>query len=302
MPSTNNTIAVVGATGEQGGGVVRALQARGQFRVRALTRRPDQHAGLAEEVVAADLNRPETLTDAFAGAYGAFVVTNFWEEGGADELKQGTAAVIAARATGVEHFIWSTLPDVKLISAGKYAVPHFTGKAAVNAVVQNAGFPAYTFVEAPFYFQNFTGVLQPQPQDDGTLAWILPIAPDARCIHMGDITDLGKVVAGAFERRDIVGDGAFLSLSGGLMSFNDVITILNEQGHKMSFKQVPGEVFATFFPGADEMVEMLRYFTEFTYMGPDADAKIARARDVMTGDATDFATWARANMPLPGDT
>ena len=97
-------IAVVGATGQQGGGVVRALQARGQFRVRALTRNPDKHAELADEVVKADLNLPETLKAAFEGAHGVFLVTNFWEQG-TDELKEATAAVRAAKDAGVKHFV-----------------------------------------------------------------------------------------------------------------------------------------------------------------------------------------------------
>src|SRR5580658_909065 len=96
-------IAVIGATGHHGGAVVRALQASGQFKVRALTRNPGKHRELADEVVEADLNRPETLKAAFAEVHGVFLVTNF-REAGADELKQATAAVRAARDAGVKHF------------------------------------------------------------------------------------------------------------------------------------------------------------------------------------------------------
>jgi uncharacterized protein YbjT (DUF2867 family) len=87
--SAKKLIAVIGATGHQGGGVVRALQASGQFRVRALTRNPDRQRGLADEVAAADLNRPETLGAAFEGAHGVLAVPNFWEKGGASEVAQG---------------------------------------------------------------------------------------------------------------------------------------------------------------------------------------------------------------------
>src|SRR3984957_8855000 len=124
-------IAVIGATGQQGGAVVRALQAQGQFKVRALTRNPGKHRELAEEVVEADLDRPETLKPAFKGAHGVFLVTNFWEKGN-DELKQATAAVHAAKEAGVKHFVWSTLPNVEAISGGQFHVPHFTGKAKVD--------------------------------------------------------------------------------------------------------------------------------------------------------------------------
>src|SRR6266508_596834 len=154
LSNNKKLIAVIGATGQQGGGVVRALQASGQFKVRALTRNPDKHRELAEEVVEADLNRPETLAAAFKGAYGVFLVTTSSLEG-TDERKQGAAAVQAARDAGVKHVVWSTLPDVKVISGGKFHVPHFTSKAKVDRIVKDAGFVHHTFVIAPMYYQNF---------------------------------------------------------------------------------------------------------------------------------------------------
>src|SRR6202521_5630520 len=165
LSNDKKLIAVIGATGHQGGGVLRALQASGQFKVRALTRNPGKHRGLAGEVVEADLNRPETLKAAFKGAYGVFLVTNFWEQG-TDELKQAIAAVRAAKDAGVKHFVWSTLPDVEAISGGKFNVPHFTGKAKIDRIVQEAGFANHTFVIAPFYYGNLTGMMAPQEQAD----------------------------------------------------------------------------------------------------------------------------------------
>src|ERR1700758_3325727 len=123
LSNNKKLIAIVGATGQQGGGVLRALKGSGQFKVRALTRNPDKHRELAEEVVEADLNRPETLKAAFEGAHGVFLVTSFLEAGN-DELKQATAAVHAAKDAGVKHFIWSTLPNVEAISGGNFHVPH----------------------------------------------------------------------------------------------------------------------------------------------------------------------------------
>src|SRR5260370_36787624 len=153
MLSNNKKLtAVIGATGQQGGGVVRALQAGGQFKVRALTRNPGEHRELAEEVVEGDLNRPETLRAAFEEAHGVFLVTNFREKG-TDELKQATAAVRAAKDAGVKHFIWSTLPNVEAISGGKLDLPHFTGKAKIDRIVKGAGFPHHTVVIAPGYYQ-----------------------------------------------------------------------------------------------------------------------------------------------------
>lgn len=288
-------IAVIGATGQQGGGVLRALQAGGRFKVRALARDPGKHRGLAEEVVQADLNRPETLKAAFAGACGVFLVTAFWEKG-ADELKMATAAIDAAKAAGVEHFVWSTLPDVEAISGGKIHVPHFTGKAKVEAVVRDAGFAYHTFVVAPFYYQNLLGAMAPQKQADGTMGWALPLDPGARCIHMGDISELGHIVAGAFAHPDQAGHGERLPLVGDFLSFNDVIDTLKRQGHGFSYKRLSTEDFSTLFSGASEIAEMFDYFEAHTYLGSDSRDEIALARKIAGKRPTDFATWARANF------
>ena len=112
MSNTQKLIAVVGATGQQGGAVARALQSAGKFKVRALTRNPAKHPKLGDEVVLADFKRPETLQAAFAGAHGVFVVTNAWEAG-ADESNQALAAVNAAKDAGVQHFIrWFATPPI----------------------------------------------------------------------------------------------------------------------------------------------------------------------------------------------
>jgi uncharacterized protein YbjT (DUF2867 family) len=220
-PNDRKRIAVIGATGQQGGGVVRALQASSEFKVRALTRNPDKHRQLADEVVKADLDRPETLEAAFKGAYGVFLVTNFREKG-TDELKQAMAAVRAAKDAGVKHFVWSTLPNVEAISGGKFDVPHFTGKAKIDRIVKEAGFPHHTFVIAPGYNQNFVGSLAPQKQADGSVGWALPLDPDVRCLHMGDIRELGNLVAGAFAHPGEAGKGEYLPLVGDFMSFNEI--------------------------------------------------------------------------------
>src|SRR6267154_1247447 len=300
MNARNNEkklIAVIGATGQQGGGVVRALKASGQFNVRALSRDPGKHRDLADEVVEADLNRPETLKAAFEGAHGVFLVTNFQEKG-TNELKQATAAVRAARDAGVKHFIWSTLPDVEAISGGKFHVPHFTGKARIDSIVKAAGFASHTFVIAPFYFQNLAGAFGPQKLPDGSLGWAIPLDPVVRCIHMGDISELGNVVTGAFLHPDKVGKGEYLPLVGDFLSFNEIVETLNQQGHKLSVKQVPTELFATFFPGAAEIAEMFSYFQAHTYLGSDSSDRIALANKIASGQPTKFATWARLNLPV----
>jgi uncharacterized protein YbjT (DUF2867 family) len=290
-------IAVIGATGNQGGAVLRALQAGSQFKVRALTRNPRKHRELAEEVVEADLDRLETLSAAFEGAHGVFLVTNFWEEG-ADELKQATAAVRAAKDAGVKHFIWSTLPDVEAISGGQFQVPHFSDKAKIDRIVKEAGFAYHTFVIAPFFYQNLVGAVAPQKQEDGTLGWAVPLDPDVRCIHMGDISELGAIVAAAFSDPDEVGHGEYLPLVGDFMSFNEIVGTLNRQGHRFAFRQVPKEAFAGFFPGAAEVAEMFGYFQAHTYMGSDRHDQIALANKIAARQPSKFATWARANFPV----
>jgi len=298
MPNTQKLIAVVGATGQQGGAVVRALQASGQFKVRALTRNPAKHPKMADEVVAADLNRPETLKAAFAGAHGVFAVTNAWEAG-RDESKQALATVNAAKGAGVRHFIWSTLPNVETISGGTIDVPHFTDKAKVERIVSEAGFAYYTFVIAPFYYQNLLGAMAPQKQADGTATWALPLDPERRVIHMGDITELGRIVVGAFAQPELAGHGEHLPLVGDFLSFNEVIATLNRQGHKFSFKQVPREVFAAWFPGAADVAAMLAYFEAHTYLGSNSRDAIALANKVAGQQPTNFAAWAKANFAIP---
>ena len=301
MERTNKKlIAVVGATGQQGGAAARALQADKQFKVRALTRNPAKHREVGDEVVQADLTNPETLTAAFKGAHGVFLVTNF-QEHGANELKQATAAVRAAKDAGVKHFIWSTLPDVDAISRGEFHVPHFTSKAKVDRIVKEAGFANHTFVIAPFYYQNLIGALAPQKQADGSAGWALPLDPTVRCIHMGDITELGNIVAGAFAHPDQAGHGEYLPLVGDFMSFNEVIDTLNRQGHNFSFNQAPKEVFAGFFPGAAEIAEMFNYFQVHTYLGSDSRDQVALANKLADRQPTKFSAWARVNFPAPKD-
>ena len=298
MSNTKRLIAVIGATGHQGGAVVRALQASGQFKVRAWTRNPAKHPQLADEVVLADLDRPETLKAAFAGAHGVFLVTNAWEPG-SDEGKQARAAVHAAKEAGVQHFIWSTLPNVETISRGKLDVPHFTDKAKIDRIVREAGFAHHTFVIAPFFYQNLLGVMAPQKQADGAAGWALPLDPEQRVIHMGDITELGPIVVGAFAKPELAGRGEHLPLVGDFLSFNEVIATLNQQGHKFSFKRVPKELFAGWFPGAKEVAEMLAYFEAHTYLGADSRDAITLANGVAGRQPTKFAAWARANFAIP---
>jgi hypothetical protein len=194
---------------------------------------------------------------------------------------------------------WSTLPNVETISRGKLDVPHFTGKAKIDRIVREAGFAHHTFVIAPFFYQNLLGAGAPQKQADGTMGWVLPLDPEQRVIHMGDITELGPIVVGAFARPELAGHGEHLPLVGDFMSFNEILATLNRQGHKFSFKQVPHELFAGFFPGAEEVAAMFSYFEAHTYLGSDSRNAIALANKVAGRQPTKFAAWARANFTIP---
>jgi len=287
------TIAVIGATGSQGKGVVNALVNQGTYNVRAITRNPEKYSGNAHEVAKGDLRNLQSLKDAFKNAYGVFVVTNFWE--GADEITQGKNAIEAAKATGVQHFIWSTLPNVEIISKAAFEVPHFTSKAKVDDFVKSAGFKYSTFVQPPFYYQNLVGMMSPQPKQDGSTGWTLPIDPAKKIIHMADINDLGKVVAGAFSQPEKVGNGNYLSLATELNSFNDIIKAFKANGKEYSYSQVPVEVFSTFFEGAKEVAEMLGYFEKYTYMGPNSERQIEMAKEIATDELVTFDEWVNQN-------
>lgn len=286
-------IVVIGATGSQGKGVVTALVNEGSYKVRAVTRNPQNYSGSAHEVIKADLTDIDSLKEAFKNAYGVFAVTNFWE--GADEIAQGKAAIQAAKSNGIKHFIWSTLPNVEAISNGTFEVPHFTGKAKVDELVKNANFEYYTFVQPPFYFQNLIGQMASQPKEDGTVGWTLPVDPGKKIFHMADINDFGKVVAGAFLHPEKVGDGSYLSLATELNSFNDILHAFKANGKEYSFTKVPKEVFSTFFEGAREIAEMLAYFEAHTYMGPDSQTKINEAKAIATDDFTSLDEWIKQN-------
>lgn len=299
---TKPVVGVIGGTGLQGGGVVDALLAKGEFTVRVASRNPASDAAQAliargVQVVKADLLEPSSLKAVFEGAHGAFLVTNFWDPAqGPRETEVGTAAVKAARAAGVSHMIWSTLPDSEKLTGGRLKVVHFTAKAHVDAAVEAAGFARHTFVEAPFYFQNFLGVMGPQPLPNGGRGWAVPMDPALRVIHAGDVSEVGRAVAAAFAAGDRLPNGSYLAVSGGVYSWNDFVDTLNALGHKLQVLQVPPEAYDGFYPGAHEMREMFQYFAEQTYFGPKHERHIAAANAIVPGGFTGFADWARLNV------
>ncbi|HEY3179126.1 MAG TPA: NmrA family NAD(P)-binding protein [Casimicrobiaceae bacterium] len=168
----------------------------------------------------------------------------------------------------------------------------------MDRIVKDAGFAHHTFVIAPFFYQNLVGLMAPQKQEDGTLGWALSIDPTVRGIHMGDIREIGDLVAGAFARPEEAGNGEYLPLVGDFMSFNEIVETLNQQGHQFSFKQVPKDAFATSFPGAAEIAATFAWFQAHTYLGSDMRDRIALANKIAGRQPTKFSTWARVNLPV----
>jgi uncharacterized protein YbjT (DUF2867 family) len=214
--SQKKIIAVTGATGMQGGGLVRAILADrgGDFAVRAITRKPDEAkgrelAGLGAEVVGADLDDPASLRRAFEGAHGAFCVTSFWEHFSVEkEQAQARNLAEAARAAGVAHTIWSTLEDTRLrvpltddrmpTLQGRYKVPHFDGKGEADGIFRATGAPV-TFLVTSFYWDNFIHFgLGPKPGPDGKLVLVLPMGDRPLPGIAGE--DIGKCAFGIFRR------------------------------------------------------------------------------------------------------
>lgn len=213
------------------------------------------------------------------------------------EPEIGAATARAAKAAGVKHYVWSTLPDAHEMSGGALHVHHFTGKAKVDAAVAAAGFEHHTFVDAPMYFQNFQTMMAPQPLPDGTKGWAVPMDPARRCIHAGDVRDVGRVVARVFENPEKVGSGEYVGVAPGVTSWDEMVETLNEQGHDLVVRQVPAEVYDGFYEGAQEMREMFQWFEGYTYFGPHAETKLANLRAIHPEPLTSFRDWAAENLP-----
>jgi uncharacterized protein YbjT (DUF2867 family) len=274
------TIAVVGATGAQGGGLVRAILAEpnGRFVARALTRKPGDEKAQAlakagAEVVAADLDDVASLRKAFEGAYGAFGVTPFWEHFSTErELAQAKNMAQAAKDAGVKHFVWSTLEDSRRFIPlddprmptlqGKYKVPHFDAKGEGNAAFEAAGVPT-TYFHTSFYWENLIYFgMAPKKGEDGKLGFVLPTG-DALFPSIG-AEDIGRCAYGAFERPDLI--GRTIGVAGDHLTGAQMAAELSRAlGQEVVHRAVPPAVYRTFgFPGADDLGNMFQFNAEFS--------------------------------------
>jgi uncharacterized protein YbjT (DUF2867 family) len=312
-------IAVTGATGAQGGGLIRAVLADPEagFTARAITRNPDSEAArvLAAkgvEVVQGDLDDEASLTRAFADAHGVFCMTNFWEHFSPEREKtQAGNLARAARASGTAHAIWSTLEDVRdyvplddehiPTLAGAYKVPHMDAKGESNQFFREAGVPT-TYLYTSFYWDNMISFgMGPTRDEDGTLWITLPLAEEKLpSIGAGDI---GACAYGIFRQGESW-IGRRVGVAGGHLTGTDLAAGLSSAlGQDVRYRAVSPAAYRGFgFPGADELANMFQFNTEFA-------AEYCAARDLATSRALNpammsFESWLEQNadrIPLPCD-
>ena len=303
-------IAVVGATGAQGGGLVRAIlkDATSGFAVRALTRKVDSDKAIelkkqGAEVVAADLDDVGSLKRAFAGAYGAFLITNFWEHfSGEKELAQAKNMAEAAKQAGVQHVIWSTLEDTRRwiplsdnrmpTLKGKYKVEHFDAKGEADHLFTDAGVPT-TFLLTSFYWENLIYFgLGPKPGPDGKLALTYPMG-DKKLPGIA-AEDIGKVALAIFKKgKEYI--GKTIAISGEQLTGAQMATALTKAlGQEVRYNDVSPDVYRKFgFPGAEDMGNMFQFKRDFqeAFCGP-RNPSIARA---LNPSMQTFEQWLGQN-------
>ena len=309
-------IAVVGATGAQGGGLVRAIlnDKESGFAARALTRNvnSDKAKALAQqgvEVVAADIDNMESVKKAFDGAYGAFCLTNFWEHFSAEkEIAQAKNMAQAAKQAGVQHVIWSTLEDTRKwvplsdnrmpTLHGKYKVPHFDGKGEADQVFGQAGVPT-TLLLTSFYWDNMIYFgMGPKKGPDGKLAITMPMG-DKKLPGIA-AEDIGKCALGIFKKgREYIGKTVGIAgehLTGAQMA----AALTRALGREVRYNDVPPEVYRSFgFPGADDLGNMFQFKRDF-------NDDFCRARNLAVARALNpelqtFEQWlgqAKNRIPL----
>jgi uncharacterized protein YbjT (DUF2867 family) len=278
--SEKKIIAVVGATGAQGGGLVRAIlnDRNGGFTARAITRdvnsdKAKELAKLGAEVVAADVDDVQSLKRAFKGAYGAYCVTFFWAHFSPEkEIAEATAMAHAAKDAGVQHAIWSTFEDTRKsiplsdnrmpTLMGKYKVAHFDGKSEADHVFRDLGVPT-TFLLTSFYWENliYFGA-GPKKGADGKLAITYPMG-DKKLPGIAS-EDIGKCAYGIFKKgREFIGKTVGVAgehLTGAQMA----AALTKALGHDVRYNDVPADVYRSFgFPGAEDMGNMFQFKRDF---------------------------------------
>jgi uncharacterized protein YbjT (DUF2867 family) len=303
-------IAVVGATGSQGGGLVRAIleDKSGAFAARAITRdvsssQAQALRALGAEVVAADVDDASSLTKAFAGAYGAYCVTFYWSHfSPAREKTEAANLARAAKDAGVQHAIWSTLEDTRKwvplsdnrmpTLLGEYKVPHFDAKGEMDHAFTDLGVPT-TFLLASFYWENFLAPGSgPVKGPDGSLALTLPLG-NAKMAGIG-AADIGAAAYGIFKRgRETLGQR--IGVAGEHLTGSEMAAAMSKAlGKPVRFNDVPPEVFRGFgFPGADDLGNMFQFYRDFAAVCNET-RDVARTRELAPG-VQSFSQWLAKN-------
>ena len=317
MAEQKRTIAVVGATGAQGGALVRAILAdkAGPFAARAITRQVDSDkakalAALGAEVVAADLDDQASVERAFAGAYGAFCVTNFWEHFSAEkEMTQAEHMARAAKAGGVQHVIWSTLEDTRKwvpladdrmpTLQGKYKVPHFDGKGEADHFFRELDVPT-TFLLTAFYWDNFIYFgAGPQRGPDGQLALVFPM--DEKRLPGMAAEDIGKCAYGIFKRgKELI--GKTVAIAGEHLTGAQIASKMSQAlGKTIGYTNVPPEVYRSFgFPAADDLGNMFQFKRDFNdYFVGVRDIPFARTLNPELQSLDEWLGRHKDQIPLP---
>ncbi len=309
-------IAVVGATGAQGGGLVRAIlkDPQGGFAARALTRKTDSDKAKAlakqgVEVVAADLDSVESLNRAFAGAYGAFCLTNFWEHFSPEkELAQAANMAQAAKHAGLKHVIWSTLEDTRKwvplsdnrmpTLKGKYKVPHIDAKGEADEIFVKAGLPV-TLLLTSFYWDNFIYFGSgPKKGPDGKLYLTFPMG-DKKLPAIA-VEDIGKCAYGIFKRgSEFIGKK--VGISGEQLTIAEMASAMTKAlGQEVHYNSVTPEVYRGLgFPGAEDLGNMFQFKRDFNdYFCGARDPKFARSLNPELQTFSDWLAKHKGEIPL----
>lgn len=293
----SKTVAVFGATGQQGGPVAQALlREPSKWKVVVLTRdaksdKAEKLRALGAEVRACDLTKPEDVEAGLKGAYGVFGVTDFWASRSSEaEIQQGKNIIDAAKKVGVEHLVLSTLEDTVKISEGKRNVEHFVSKAHLEEYLVKSGVP-YTTVQPASYYENFK--LTVKPNKDGVLEFTLPVAGDYKYANYS-VADTGVIVAAVLaDKAKYLGKK--IAMTGDVISPNEIAAILSKQfGKPVKYNSVPEKVFASFpFPGAAELANMFGWFNEYGYYGETKTGRDILLEGKQVAHLQSFAEWAQ---------
>jgi uncharacterized protein YbjT (DUF2867 family) len=287
MPSSLPIVTIFGATGAQGGSVLRALLATDKYHIRAVTRNPndDKAKKLLEntnnvELVRADLNDKSSVKSAVKGSWAVFGVTNFWQpeilNDHKKEIEQGTHLIDAVDEEKVPYLILSTLPGVHEQSGGKLKVPHLDNKWHLEKYAKTKTHTKNIFFMASTYNQNFLSMMGPQKTPNG-LAISLPVPADM-VWDLFDVTDSGEYIKAVLENPDKYVNKDIKTTGERLTSQQIVDTFSRISGQSVQFNSISREEYVKYLPHniADEFYQMLKWFEEYGLYGKNTENYVSK--------------------------